>query len=208
MDKDDKNNNNESNSDIDFEQQAEDGVQTFKSTDAILAVLGTPNKAAWFKCNSKFQMELTLCKGSVGSGANAVTRTYLVAGKTPDIHTKLKQSLDNCHRFNCVLFCTTNKFWGIWSYRVIQEGEQAHIAHVTAATQFERACKGHIKMRYLDHSQGYHGVDPADTELFAKKEPTWPDESKWKKILNDAFRGHVIKDLEHPVYKSAIGEHQ
>ena len=80
---------------INLEQHKEDGLETMTSTQVLSPVLGTPNKALWIRCNPKFQMELTVAKGSVG--ASGVVRTYLVNGINETIHQRLKENLDNCY---------------------------------------------------------------------------------------------------------------
>lgn len=61
-------------------------------------------------------------------------------------------------------------------------------------------------MRYMDHKTGYAGREPSSPEKFLKKEPPWPKEDDWHKILNTAFKSNVITDTDHPVYLDAIGD--
>ena len=190
---------------INFDQQKEDGLETMQSSQVIMPVLGTPNKALWIRCHPKFQMELTVAKGQVGS--NGIMRTYLVNGVNETVHKRLKQNLDNCYRANAVLFCSTNKFWGVWTYKRTAAGDTPHVAHTSAESCYHEACNGFVKIRYKDHAEGYVTTLPEVPELFEKKTPEWPEESEWPQILNRAFKEHIIKDEEHYVYQSAIGRH-
>ena len=190
---------------INLEQHKEDGLETMTSTQVLSPVLGTPNKALWIRCNPKFQMELTVAKGSVG--ASGVVRTYLVNGINETIHQRLKENLDNCYRANVALFCSTNKFWGCWPYKRTSAGDIPHIAHTSAESCFQEACSGFVKIRYKDHAEGYVTTKPQTPELFVSKEPAWPAEEEWEAILNRAFKGHIIQDEDHYVYQSAIGGH-
>ena len=189
---------------INFDQQAEDG-DTLSSEQVIAPVLGTPNKAQWIKCHPTFQQELTIAVGQVG--ANGIVRKYLVNGINKEIHEKLKQNLDVCYRANCVLYCSSNKFWGVWPLKLTPEGDVPHIAHTSAFSCFQEACNGFVKVRYKDHAEGYVTTLPKTPELFEAKNPEWPDESEWHAILNRAFKGHIIQDEDHFVYQSAIGGH-
>ena len=188
---------------INFDQQKEDGKDTLETNTLIMPVLGTPQKPHWVQCHPKFQIELTCCKGSVGS--QGITRTYLVNGTTENVHKKLRENLNNVYRAKCVLYCTTNKFWGVWPFKQTPPGEAPHVAHTSAESCFQEACNGFVKIRYKDHSEGYVVTKPQSPELFTAKEPQWPEEDEWPDILNRAFKENIIADEEHYVYKSAIG---
>jgi|MDSV01.3.fsa_nt_gb hypothetical protein len=191
---------------INYDRQKKTSVETLATKGEIQAVIGTPNKDLWFKCHPSFATELTIAKGKVGSGKTAITRMYLVDGKDDATHAKLVDNLDIVYQADCVLFCTTNHFWGIWPIKISPDGTEPHPAHSSARTCYQRACKSFLKMRYMDHKTGYAGREPSSPEKFLKKEPPWPKEDDWHKILNTAFKSNVITDTDHPVYLDAIGD--
>jgi len=136
-------------------------------------------------------------------------RTYLINGKDEHTHKKLIQNLDNTFRANCVLYTTPNKYWGIWPIKRTEPGKEPHMAHVTSQQCFEDACESFVKIRYKDHAEGWISVKPEDEGLFRAKlsQIEWPEEDEWHNILNRAFKGNIISDEEHYVYKSAVGRH-
>ena len=194
------------NNGINFDQHQAD-ADTLPTKAALIPNLASPNKAQWVTCNPAFQTELTCCKGQVG--ATGMQRTYLINGKDEHTHKKLIQNLDNTFRANCVLYTTPNKYWGIWPIKRTEPGKEPHMAHVTSQQCFEDACESFVKIRYKDHAEGWVSVKPEDEGLFRAKlsQIEWPEEDEWHNILNRAFKGNIISDEEHYVYKSAVGRH-
>ena len=178
------------------------------SSGMISPEVGKPAKGSWFMSHPTYASILTIARGMVGSGKQARVREYLVQGETENIHTKLVENLDDVFSARAVLTCNTSGFFSIWNQKV-GDGESAHIAHITAENAWRASQEEFIKIHYTGNEKGYDWKIPESTELFSKKKPKWPDQEvqSWNNILGKAYKSRIIRDLDHPVYLSAIGRH-
>ena len=192
--------------DLDRHQLVEPGA--LNSNGMISPEIGKPKKGTWFKSHPTYASVLTIARGSVGSGKSTRIREYLVQGISEEIHTKLIENLDDVFMARAVLTCSTSGFWSIWNQK-LSTGENEHIAHTTAENAWRASQEEFIKIWYTGNEKGYDWKHPESAELFEKKTPNWPDPEiqSWADILGKAYKTNIIKDLEHPVYLSAIGKH-
>ena len=121
--------------------------------------------------------------------------TYLVA---PDLWSEISAELIPKR---LVLTMTRQNVPMLWPIRLPGEDGRIDAWNQSAMMAAERASKCWVRLSSNRHLGAYELFEaPADLP-----EPEWPDIT-FQEILDIAFRGHQIDDINHPVLKQLRGE--
>ena len=159
-----------------------------------------PDKETWFMTHKDWRQELYIAECSVKNSLKK--QSYLVQGNDDATHQELLSSLDTVRWCCCHLVATSTGSLMIWPRKMhVDDGDEPKKYHTTAAEAAEDAEQGFIKMKWK--GGGYDWVSPRTPEVF--KEPVWPKEQSMLELLEIAFRGYVINNMDHPQVMIADG---
>ena len=100
-----------------------------------------------------------------------------------------------------VICCTHNGEILVWPVKLPSEQGGPTGWFQSAWTASVMARKGWVKM-YSDRKQGQYKILEAPN---GRRAPEWPEGEDLKSILKKAFKGRVIRNLDHPVARELMG---
>jgi len=100
------------------------------------------------------------------------------------------------------LYVTQSASYGLWGVSLPMDGS----GDINSWSESALAIIEHAKSEWIRHyakrgDSGYRLI-PASKDL---GDPVWPAES-WEELLELAFKGKIINDLDHPVLQKLRGE--
>lgn len=186
---------------IDLSKHENPNYNQMLGTNGILTSIkvSKPSKETWFRCHPTEHVGLFIAEIPVRGSLKK--KNFLVQGETMALHQELLSTLDVTRSCCCHLVATSTNAMMIWP-RKLHTGEgDALESHTTAEEAFKASVDGFIKMKW--NGGGYSWVSPRDPSIF--KDPVWPEEQSIVDLCNLAFKGQIIKDMDHPAVLQADG---
>ena len=136
--------------------------------------------------------------------AQGILQPYLIRGND-DFRAKVKKKIKKTQWVKLGYGITTNERLFIWPFVIVQDAADAYGWHLTGWEIAQAALTRWTGIQSDKTIQQYIHIDLEEQGQVPKKDvfENPPKEMGYVKALNTAFKGRVVNNEEHPIYKNA-----